>query len=93
MTHRGEHTDAVVLGRIRVPDSTTETTQVHLEHRPRDTVWREDDQQAYLGSGPRAMAGLRNLALDLFSIHGVTKINETVQAIGRRPTRATPLIT
>lgn len=65
----------------------------NLEHRPRDTIWREDDQQAYLGSGPRAMAALRNLALGLFSIHGITKITETVQAIGRRPTRAIPLIT
>ncbi|MBC6458130.1 hypothetical protein [Actinomadura sp. HBU206391] len=24
----------------------------NLEHRPRDTIWREDDQQAYLGNGP-----------------------------------------
>jgi predicted transposase YbfD/YdcC len=65
----------------------------NLEHRPRDTVWREDDQQPYLGNGPRAMATLRNLALGLFAIHGITKIKETVQAIGRRPARAVPLIT
>lgn len=65
----------------------------NLEHRARDTVWREDDQQAHLGNGPRAMAALRNLALGLFSIHGITEIKQTVQAIGRRPTRAAPLIT
>jgi predicted transposase YbfD/YdcC len=65
----------------------------NLEHRPRDTVWREDDQQTYLGNGPRAMATLRNLALGLFAIHGITKIKETVQAIGRRPTRAVTLLT
>ncbi|WP_433347583.1 ISAs1 family transposase [Microtetraspora malaysiensis] len=65
----------------------------NLEHRPRDTVWREDDQQAYLGNGPRAVATLRNLALGLFSLHGITKIKETVQAIGRKPLRALPLIT
>jgi predicted transposase YbfD/YdcC len=65
----------------------------NLEHRARDTVWREDDQQAYLGNGPRAMAALRNLALGLFSIHGITQIKQTVRAIGRRPMRAVPLIT
>jgi predicted transposase YbfD/YdcC len=65
----------------------------NLEHRARDTIWHEDDQQAYLGNGPRAMATLRNLALGLFSINGITKIKQTVQAIGRRPMRAVPLIT
>jgi hypothetical protein len=28
MTHRSKHQDAVVLGQIRVPEGTTETTQV-----------------------------------------------------------------
>jgi predicted transposase YbfD/YdcC len=65
----------------------------NLEHRPRDTIWREDDQQAYTGNGPRTMATLRNLALGLFSLHSITKIKQTVQAIGRNPLRAVPLIT
>ena len=65
----------------------------NLEHRPRDTVWREDDHQAYIGNGPRAMATFRNLALGLFSLHGITKIKQTVQAIGRNPLRAISLIT
>jgi hypothetical protein len=39
------------------------------------------------------MATLRNLALGLFSIHGITKIKQTVQAIGRNPLRALPLVT
>lgn len=46
-------------------------------HRPRDTVWREDDQQAYLGNGPRVMATFKNLALGLFGIHGITKITRS----------------
>jgi Transposase DDE domain. len=46
----------------------------NLEHRPRDTVWHEDDHQAWTGNGPRAMATIRNLALGLFSIHSITKI-------------------
>jgi predicted transposase YbfD/YdcC len=28
----------------------------NLTHRPRDTIWREDDQQAHTGNGPRTMA-------------------------------------
>jgi predicted transposase YbfD/YdcC len=65
----------------------------NLTHRPRDTIWREDDQQAYTGNGPRTMATFRNLALGLFAIHHITKIKQTVQAIGRNPLRAIPLIT
>lgn len=65
----------------------------NLEHRPRDTVWREDDQQAHHGNGPRAMATLRNLALGLFAIHGVTKNKQTVRSSGRNPLRSVPLIT
>src|SRR5690606_9743969 len=36
MTHRGEHQDAVVLGQIRVPEGTTETTQVRALLEPID---------------------------------------------------------
>lgn len=64
----------------------------NLEHRPRDTVWREDDQQAYLGNGPRNTAALRNLALGVPAINGITKITETVQWIGRDHDRAVPLL-
>ena len=65
----------------------------NLEHRPRDTIWREDDQHAHHGNGPRATATLRNLALGLLAIHGITKIKQAVQSIGRNPLRAVPLIT
>lgn len=64
----------------------------NLEHRCRDTVWDEDDRQAYLGSGPQVLATLRNLALSLFRRAGVTEITRTVQKIGRNPMRALPLI-
>lgn len=36
------------------------------------------------------MATFRNLALGLLAIHGITKITETIQAIGHRPMRAIP---
>ncbi|MFG2089089.1 ISAs1 family transposase [Spirillospora sp. NPDC048824] len=64
----------------------------NLEHRPRDTVWQEGDQQAYLGNGPRNTAALRNLALGALAINGITKITETVQKIGRHHDRAAPLL-
>jgi predicted transposase YbfD/YdcC len=65
----------------------------NLVHRPRDTVRREDDHHAYRGNGPRITATFRNLALGLFATHGITKIKQTAQAIGRNPTRAIPLLT
>lgn len=58
------------------------------EHRPRDTVWREDDQQAYTGNGPRTMASLRNLSLGLFAINGITKIKRSNRPC--KPSAATP---
>ncbi|TDD60613.1 hypothetical protein E1293_45610 [Actinomadura darangshiensis] len=64
----------------------------NLEHRARDTVWREDDQQAYLGNGPRNTAALRNLGLGVLAINAITKITETVQRIGRDHDRAALLL-
>jgi hypothetical protein len=50
-TSRGDPTAAEISARARRHWGTE-----NLEHRPRDTVWREDDQQAHHGNGPRAMA-------------------------------------
>lgn len=41
----------------------------------------------------RTMTTVRNLALGLFSLHGIIKIKQMVGAIGRNPLRAVPLIT
>nr|WP_322763095.1 ISAs1 family transposase [Frankia sp. Cr2] len=57
-------------------------------HYVRDTTWREDANQAYTGNGPRTFAILRNLALSLFRLHGVTKIKETTEFIARDRNRA-----
>ncbi|MQA98032.1 MAG: ISAs1 family transposase [Streptosporangiales bacterium] len=65
----------------------------NLSHRARDTIRHEDQHQAHTGNGPQAMATLRNLALGLLTLHGTTKTKQTIQAIGRNPTRAIPLIT
>jgi hypothetical protein len=87
-TSRADLTAAEISARTRRHRGTG-----NLEHRPRDTVWREDDQQAHHGNGPRAMATLGNLAPGLFAIHGITMIKQTVPSIGRNPLRAVPLIT
>jgi predicted transposase YbfD/YdcC len=52
-------------------------------HWLRDTVWDEDANTGYAGNGPQAMAALRNLAVSLLYLSGVTEISRTLQAITR----------
>jgi predicted transposase YbfD/YdcC len=52
-------------------------------HWIRDAVYREDDNRAYTGQGPQIMATLRNLAVSLLHLGGITKIKATLQQIGR----------
>jgi predicted transposase YbfD/YdcC len=61
-------------------------------HYPRDVVWREDAQQIYTGSSPQVLATLRNLALGLFRLKGITKVKETTERIARDRNRALPLL-
>jgi hypothetical protein len=61
-------------------------------HYVRDTTWREDNHQAWVGNGPRTMATLRNLALGLFRINGIRKIKEATEYIAADRTRALPLL-
>jgi predicted transposase YbfD/YdcC len=52
-------------------------------HWLRDTTWAEDANTGYAGNGPQAMATLRNLAISLLYLNGVTEITRTLQAIAR----------
>jgi predicted transposase YbfD/YdcC len=52
-------------------------------HWLRDTAWDEDANTGYAGNGPQAMATLRNLAVSLLYLSGVTEITRTLQAIAR----------
>lgn len=52
-------------------------------HWIRDAVYREDDNKAYTGGGPQVMAALRNLAISLLHMNGITKIKATLQEINR----------
>ena len=52
-------------------------------HWLRDTAYAEDANTGYAGNGPQAMAALRNLAISLLYLSGVTEITRTLQAIAR----------
>jgi predicted transposase YbfD/YdcC len=52
-------------------------------HWLRDTVYREDHSRARTGSGPRVMAGLRNLAIGTLHLAGRRDITEATRWAGR----------
>jgi predicted transposase YbfD/YdcC len=56
---------------------------IEAHHHIRDTVYGEDANTGYAGNGPQAMATLRNLAISLLYLSGVTEITRTLQAITR----------
>jgi len=61
-------------------------------HWVRDVVYREDHQHAYAGTGAQVMATLRNLALGLLRLAGITQITRTLEHIAADRTRIIPLI-
>lgn len=61
-------------------------------HYIRDTVWQEDANQTHTGSGPHALATLRNLATALLRLNGAQHIKETTEYIGRDRNRALPYL-
>lgn len=62
-------------------------------HWIRDTVYREDHQHAYAGTGAQVMATLRNLVLGLLRLAGITQITRTLQRNAADRTRIIPIIT
>ena len=62
-------------------------------HYIRDTVYREDDSQAWAESGPHALASLRNLTLGLFRLKNASSIKETTEWVCRERTRALQFMT
>jgi predicted transposase YbfD/YdcC len=59
----------------------THWTVENKSHWVRDVVYREDHQYAYAGTGAQVMATVRNLALGLLRLAGITEITRTVQRI------------
>jgi predicted transposase YbfD/YdcC len=62
-------------------------------HFIRDTVYREDQSQAYSGDGPQALASLRNLTLGLLRMKNVNAIKETTEWVCRDRVRALQFMT
>ena len=61
-------------------------------HWVRDVVFAEDHQHAYTGATAQAMAMLRNLAIGLIRLAGLTQITRTLQRIGADRMRILPLL-
>ena len=57
-------------------------------HWLRDTTYGEDANTGYAGNGPQVMATLRNIAISLLHVAGITEITRTLQAITRDRNRA-----
>jgi predicted transposase YbfD/YdcC len=65
---------------------------IEAVHWIRDTAYREDHSTGYAGEGPQVMATLRNMAISLLRIAGITAIARTLQAFGRDRTRILDVI-
>jgi predicted transposase YbfD/YdcC len=66
--------------------------RVESAHWIRDTVYAEDLNSGYAGDGPQVMATLRNTAISLLRIAGITQIARTLQAFSRDRTRILDVI-
>lgn len=60
-------------------------------HRIRDTAYTEDLSTGYAGDGPQVVATLRNIAISLLHIAGITTIT-TIQALSRDRNRILDVI-
>jgi predicted transposase YbfD/YdcC len=65
---------------------------IEAVHWIRDTAYREDHSTGYAGDGPQVMATLRNTAVSLLHIAGITQIARTLQAFSRDRTRILSVI-
>ena len=61
-------------------------------HWIRDTAYAEDANPGYAGNGPQVMATLRNIAISLLHLAGITQVTRTLQAISRDPARILDII-
>ncbi|MBV9313769.1 MAG: transposase [Pseudonocardia sp.] len=66
--------------------------RVESNHWLRYVVYREDHQHAYTATSAHLMATLRNLALALLRLAGITQITRTIQRINADRTRILPLL-
>jgi hypothetical protein len=65
---------------------------IEAVHWIRDTAYREDHSTGYAGDGPQVMATLRNMAISLLRIAGISAIARTLQAFSRDRARILDVI-
>jgi hypothetical protein len=58
----------------------------------RDTVWREDYNQSWIGNTAQALAALRNLAIGAIRLAGNNEVKRTTERIARDRLRAIPFL-
>jgi predicted transposase YbfD/YdcC len=73
----GRADPAALAGYVR------EQWSIESLHWIRDTLYQEDKSQVRTRSGPRIMAGLRNLAIGALSLAGRTDVTEATRWAGR----------
>jgi predicted transposase YbfD/YdcC len=61
-------------------------------HQIRDTTFAEDASQTRIGTAPRAMASLRNLAIGILRRHGHRNLAAALRRNARDATRVPPLL-
>jgi hypothetical protein len=61
-------------------------------HWPRDAVFGEDVQGAWVGAGPRSMAIVRNLVLALVRLAGVGQIRRLTESVAADRMRILPVL-
>jgi predicted transposase YbfD/YdcC len=84
--HSGQAAPADIAGLVR------DHWGVESLHWLRDTVYREDHSRARTRSGPRVMAGLRNLAIGTLHLAGRRDITEATRWAGRNMHRPFQLL-
>ena len=66
--------------------------RIEALHHIRDVTYGEDASQVRTGTAPRAMAGLRNLAIGILKHHGVTNIAKALRHNARNAHRPLALL-
>jgi predicted transposase YbfD/YdcC len=83
VVHAVTSLDAERAGAADLADLARGQWGIESVHWIRDTAYAEDASTGYTGNGPQVMATLRNLAISLLYLSGVTEITRTLQAIAR----------
>nr|WP_230416580.1 transposase [Micromonospora tarapacensis] len=65
---------------------------IEILHHIRDTTYAEDASRLRTGNAPRAMATLRNTAISLLRLAGITTIAKALRRNSRNPHRPLQLL-